>query len=493
MAFLLAQWASSGRFDGWRGIALALALTAAAIAVRATAEPLAPASANFAPFFISSILSALFGGVWAGLVSLAAGLLAAWYLFLPPVLTFALEPGGAASLLLFALSGLVLVALGAVLRQAFHRTAAVERALQSKVAELQALMDLAPVGIWFTRGPEVRGVIRNRFAAELLRMPPDSTAALAPSTAGGGRMTHVALHQDGRPVPPERLPLQRALRGEENRNEEYEAVFADGTSVSLLSNALPIRDASGRILGAVSASLDVTALKRTEAALREAIAARELLHREADHRIKNSLQLIAATLRLQRARVKDEAAAALLEEAVSRVNAVAQAHGALQGSPDLRSVDAGAMVEDLCRFVGDLNADVEVTCTRSGDTSLDTERAIPLGLVVSELLTNAVRHAYAPGQRGTVDVRVAEAEDRRLEVEVRDRGVGMAEDVARPGSLGRDLVRTLTRRIGAEAETRSQPGEGTTVVLRLAREPAAAAPSAADTAADPPRGSVVEA
>lgn len=79
MAFLLAQWASSGRFDGWRGIALALALTAAAIAVRATAEPLAPASANFAPFFISSILSALFGGVWAGLVSLAAGLLAAWY------------------------------------------------------------------------------------------------------------------------------------------------------------------------------------------------------------------------------------------------------------------------------------------------------------------------------------------------------------------------------------------------------------------------------
>ena len=481
MSSLLAQWASGDRFRGWRGVLLALALTAVATALRGGLELLAPTTAPVAPYFLTSVLAALLGGVVAGLVALGAGLLAAWFFFMRPAFSFTLTPGQGASLIVFGLTGLALVALGAAVRQAFHRAAAAERDMQAKVAELQALMDLAPVGIWFARAPEVRQVTRNRFAAELMRMPADSTAAFAPAGRDGTRVTHMELRQDGRKVPPEELPLQRALRGEENHDVEYEAVFADGDSIALLSNALPIRDAEGRIIGAVSASLDVTGLKRTEAALREAVAARELLQREADHRIKNSLQLVAATLRLQRARVRDEAAAALLDEAVARVNAVAQAHGALQGSPDLRSVDAGAMVEDLCRFVGRLNEAVEVACERAGDATLDTERAIPLGLVVSELLTNAVRHAYAPGEAGRVVVRVTGVED-SLNVEVRDEGIGMAAEATRPGSLGRDLVRTLSAKIGATVETRSEPGRGTVVRLRVERR-AEAAPKVAETEA----------
>lgn len=476
MTSLLVRWTASGRFGGWRGVVLALVLTVLAAFCRAALEALAPSAAPVAPFFVSTIVAALLAGLWIGVAALVAGLLTAWYVFMPPVFSFALAPGGAASLLIFFLTGLVLAVIGAALRDALRVAAAAERALQGKVAELEALMDMAPVGIWFARAPTVQQVRRNRFAAELMRMPAESDAAFAPAAPGTARVTHLTLQQDGRPVPAEDLPLQRAMRGAENRNVEYQAVFADGSSIDLLSNSVPIRDASGRILGAVSASLDVTELKRTEAALREAVAARELLQREADHRIKNSLQLVSAMLRLQRDRVTDPDAAIALDEAVTRVAAVAQAHGALQGSADLKVIDAAEMVRDLCGFVGQLNPAVAIACRSAGNTRLDTERAIPLGLVVNEVLTNAVRHAYPAGTPGQVEVDVR-GEGNALVIELRDHGIGMAPDAHRPGSLGRDLVRTLSAQIGARVEVGSVPGQGTTVTLRLPR-PGAAAPRA---------------
>jgi two-component sensor histidine kinase len=368
---------------------------------------------------------------------------------------------------LFVVTQLAIVLFASVLRASLHRAARAEAALQAKVAELEAVMDLAPVGIWFAAGPEVREVTRNRYAVEMLRTPAESTAARGASVKGPAVLAHMELRRGGRALPPSQLPLQRALRGEESRNEEYEAVFGDGSSIALLSNARPIRDAMGRITGAVSASLDVTALKRTEAALRDAIAQRELLQREADHRIKNSLQLVASVLRLQRGRVKDEAAAALLDEAVARVSAVAEAHAALHRSPDLLAADAGAMVEELCHAVGRLNPAVTITCWREGEAKLEVERAIPLGLIVSELLTNAVRHAFPEGAQGKVEVRVAARPSDGMKVEVSDDGTGMPLEEARDGSLGRELVRTFAAKIGAQVETRSARGEGTTVTVRL--------------------------
>ncbi|WP_270939185.1 sensor histidine kinase, partial [Falsiroseomonas oryzae] len=349
-----------------------------------------------------------------------------------------------------------------------------EEAWQAKAAEVESLMTLAPVGVWFTYDPEVRQVSRNRFAAELFDVPPDSTAPLGASRPNGLR--HVRLLRDGREIPPEELPLQRAWRGIESHNEEFEVAFADGTRKWLLSNARPLRDAAGRIVGAVSASLDITARKRTEAALRDAVVQRELLQREADHRIKNSLQLVAAMLRLQRNRLTDGAAQASLDAAIGRVAAVAEAHGALQGSPDLRTVDLAAMLGDLCRFVAGLNPQVTVGITVEGRPVLDAQRAIPLGLIVAELLTNALRHAYPEGAPGRVAVRVVLGGAGGLEVEVRDDGAGMVDGPRRDGSLGSVLVQSLAARIAATVETLSVPGQGTRVTVRV---PADAAGDAA--------------
>lgn len=450
--------ATSQELPRRHAVAMGLALAAAGAAAWALLERLGGGAPPFPLFHVFITLAALLGGLVAGTAALLGAMLLAEAL--------GLSDGAGIGLTLFLLTQAVIVLLCGGLRGALGQLSRVEGALSAKVAEVQALMDLAPVGIWFARAPEAGEVTCNRFAAEMLRMPP--AAAVASARSGSARPpSHFVLRRDGAPVPPAELPLERALRGEESRNEELEAVFADGSSIILLSNARAVRDPSGRLIGAVAAGLDVTALKRTEAALREAVAARELLQREADHRIKNSLQLVASMLRLQRARVTEHAAAAMLDESAARIAGVAEAHAALQRSEDLLSVNAAAMVSDLCRFLARLNPAVEITCRAEGDTPLEMARAVPLGLVVTELLTNAVRHAYAPGAPGLVEVSVAGLQD-GLEIEVRDHGAGMAADARRPGSLGRDIVRTLSAQIGATLQTRSAPGQGTAVVLRLA-------------------------
>jgi two-component sensor histidine kinase/PAS domain-containing protein len=350
---------------------------------------------------------------------------------------------------------------------------AAEEAWQRKAHELEAVMALAPVGVWFTYDQEVRHVMRNRFAAELLRASADSTASIAGD--GPARLEHVTLWRDGRRLTREEMPLQRALRGEESQDEEVEAVFADGSRIMLVSNARPLRDAAGRVIGAVSASLDITARKQAETALRDAIAQREMLQREADHRIKNSLQIVSSVLRLQRGRVSDPAAIAILDETIARIAAVAEAHAALHKSADLTRVDVGIMVGDLARHVGALNPEVAIRCAVEESPTLDAQRAIPLGLMVSELLTNALRHAYPPGEPGEVVVRVT-GRPEMLEVEVRDNGIGIADRPGHKGSLGAALVQSFAARIGATVETRSAAGQGTTVLLRLdPAEPAASA------------------
>jgi two-component sensor histidine kinase len=210
---------------------------------------------------------------------------------------------------------------------------------------------------------------------------------------------------------------------------------------------------------------------RREQKLRDALSARDLLLREADHRIKNSLQLVASLLGMQRSRLSDPEAAAAVDEAIARVRSVAQAHRAFEQSSDLRRVAFGQILRDICEHVGEFAAQISLECHAEGDLELDSERAIPLGLLVSELLTNAVRHAYPDGREGVVRVTAAER-DGTLSIQISDDGTGSTLDPAQdePPSLGIAIVRALCRQIGAALAVDSKPGQGTTVTVRLPRQ-----------------------
>lgn len=206
---------------------------------------------------------------------------------------------------------------------------------------------------------------------------------------------------------------------------------------------------------------------RREAELRQEVRQREIVVREADHRIKNSLQLVASLLTLQRSRLELPEAVAALDQAIARVFAIAESHRALHQSTDLRTVVLGRVLADICEHLGQLSATVAIGCSCEAGIELDAERAIPLGLIVSELLTNAFRHAYPDGKRGMVRVR-AGLDGETIEIAVSDDGVGMAENAGgSSGSLGTTIVNALVRQIGADFTLHSVPGEGTQATLRL--------------------------
>ncbi|QFU14781.1 hybrid sensor histidine kinase/response regulator [Microvirga thermotolerans] len=143
----------------------------------------------------------------------------------------------------------------------------VEAALRARTAEWETLVQTAPVAVWFTYDPDLREVRANRFATELLGLPPVYNQS--PSTGQPVEPRNYRLMKNGVQIVPEQLPLRRALRGEDVRGEECEAHFDDGRVVSLLYNSAALRGAGGEIIGAISTAVDITARKQSEAALRE--------------------------------------------------------------------------------------------------------------------------------------------------------------------------------------------------------------------------------
>jgi two-component sensor histidine kinase/PAS domain-containing protein len=241
---------------------------------------------------------------------------------------------------------------------------------------------------------------------------------------------------------------------------EFRAMTGQGEERWLASEGVVVRE---RMTGVLR---DITQRRRREKRLEEALVARDLLAREADHRIKNSLQLIASLLQLQRSRLIDPDAGAALDDAIVRVQAVGEAHRALHQSADLRSIDLGAMLADLCAHIGGLNQAVRLVCTSDADLQVDAERAIPLGLIVSELLTNAAKHAYPDGMSG--DVRVtAQTITGRVVVRVQDDGVGMPATEGGRSGLGSSIMRALARQIGATVAADTARQRGTAVTLDL--------------------------
>ena len=165
---------------------------------------------------------------------------------------------------------------------------------------------------------------------------------------------------------------------------------------------------------------------------------------------------------------EDPQAADALTDAIARVHAVAHAHLALQESRDLRTIDVAAMVRELCGRLGALNPALALRCHAGGTITVAADKAIPLGLMLSEVVTNALRHAYEPGVAGWIEVRAAVRAE-VLEVAIADGGRGVPSEGARRG-LGTRVVSSLAAQIGAAETTESAPGGGTIVTLRLPLE-----------------------
>jgi len=193
-----------------------------------------------------------------------------------------------------------------------------------------------------------------------------------------------------------------------------------------------------------------TASQRAERERADKLASRDLLLRELDHRIKNNFQMVAGLLEMQRRTATEPATAQALESVIVRVHSLAQAHAALYApSGDIHAIDFARYVEELCRSLSNsllLTTIVQLRCSCEA-APMATDRAAALGLVINELVTNAVKHAFPDGRSGVIEVAFARTED-GWRLTVRDDGVGLPKGSRPTSGIGRRLVDAFARQAG---------------------------------------------
>ncbi len=254
--------------------------------------------------------------------------------------------------------------------------------------------------------------------------------------------------------------ITEALEGKPSSRMEIR-----GRRASMLVRALPLRP-RGDPAGALVLVRDVTDLRRRDMAL----LSKDATIREIHHRVKNNLQTVAALLRLQSRRSVHPEAGRALEESVRRVNSIALVHEALAYSV-AETVELDGLLERVLPAIRD-GATTEVRARvrlEGGFGTLPAQYATPLVLVLTELVHNALAHAYDPGEAGEVVVS-AQRSAGRLEVTVADDGHGMPEgfDVETADGLGLQIVRTLlTSEMEASLRMRARPGGGTEAQIRM--------------------------
>jgi two-component sensor histidine kinase len=262
---------------------------------------------------------------------------------------------------------------------------------------------------------------------------------------------------------------------------DYLVKDAQGDFIPLLHVAVDVAIRQAMVQKArEEAEAEVRASRDRYAAL---AAEREVLLREVNHRVGNSLQIIASLLHLQANSSTQDDVKAALTNAVGRVAAVAQVHRRLYTSQDLKSVLLNqyleALLEDLRRSA-EGNRMSRLTL-KAEPIEIDPDRAVGIGIIVNELVMNAVKYAYPDGA-GAIHVALDGAGD-DLELSIADDGVGLGGGNADPRStgMGQRIVTAMAQKLDASVE-RDPAHAGTRIVLRFRRVNAPPAPRAASAA-----------
>jgi two-component sensor histidine kinase len=230
------------------------------------------------------------------------------------------------------------------------------------------------------------------------------------------------------------------------------------------------RDFEVQLVAALEQSLERAKMQRekeqAESEVREERDRAVALLDEVNHRVANSLALVASLVRMQAAAVPEASAKSALAETQVRIAAIANLHRSLYTAEDVRTVDLAAyltaLVEELRQSIAANQTAVLTVAAVSARAT--TERAVAIGMIVTELITNAVK--YYPDGGGEVRLRLDRNPAGGLVLAVEDDGVGLTGDEARVAGLGGKIVGAMARSLSTELEYGARP-KGTRAFLRL--------------------------
>jgi PAS domain S-box-containing protein len=215
---------------------------------------------------------------------------------------------------------------------------------------------------------------------------------------------------------------------------------------------------------------DITGRKLAEEKIKSSLKEKEVLLKEIHHRVKNNLQIVSSLLYLQASRTEHPGAISALRESRARIKSIALIHERLYASPDLASVDMRTytrnLVSDLRRSHRTEESSVQLRLNIE-DIPLGITEAIPCGLIINELISNALKHAFPEGIGGDVTIQLFRGEANRITLTVDDNGVGFPEhvDFRKSPSLGLTLVNSLVEQLSGTIELDRRGGTGFTITF----------------------------
>lgn len=425
-----------------RGVAsqagMVLGLVGAATLGRLALGLITPGIAPFSLYFPAILLAALVGGWRAGTAATVLAVALTGFFFTAPARLLPTHLAAFINIVIYAVAAVAVVILGNTVKTLLERVSRSETALAESNLHYEILFQTMSEGFALCEGiRDDQGHLSDYF---ILEMNPalQRMLGVGPEVIGG-KLTDKTPNQTAW------LKLcDRALKTGTPQVFEYH-----NPSTKLWHEIHITRVSQNRM---AQLFFDITERKAAQAKQAE-------LFDELNHRVKNNLAIVSAMLDIQ-ARKGEPTARSELLKAVDRVQSIADVHAILYRGHHSESVDFGAYLEGLCdRLSQSLLVDDRIRIEIASQSALvPSDHAVPLGMIVNELVTNAVKYAYPPPDGGVVSVRFG-AGEKGLCLSVGDSGRGLPADLeGNIAGLGVRLIRSLVKQVGGEFTIRDHQG-----------------------------------
>jgi len=334
----------------------------------------------------------------------------------------------------------------------------IEAALRDSEARFRMMADTAPVMVWMA-GPDTHITFINKRWLEF-------TGRTVEEEIGDNWFT--GIHHDD--LDRCRTSYLEAFKSEQPFFLDYRLRRHDGEYRWIMDTGVPLFDERGRFGGYIGTCMDLTERKDMEDQLRRMLKEKESLLREVHHRVKNNLQVISSLLNLQSASIKDPLVNQLFRECQVRITSIALLHETLHRSSDLSRIKMGDYVRTLTghlfRSYG-VDPNVIVLELNVDDVEFDIDTGLTCGLIIDELVSNCLKHAFVDDGGGKVHIDLLDQLDGTFTLCVSDDGIGIPKDgvLNNPDSLGLELVSLLSEKLDGSTELRS--GAGTEWQIRF--------------------------
>ena len=307
-------------------------------------------------------------------------------------------------------------------------------------ALLQTFVEAVP-GVVYAKDRDGRMLVANHGTSAVIGKPPAAYLGLTDAEFLDDKAQGLQVMATDR----------RIMNSGVAEQVEEDVRLADGSDAVWLSTKAPLRDDAGNVIGLVGSSVDITARIRAERALEEALKTSDVLLHEVNHRVKNSLQIVTSLLMLQARQAEDPMLRQGLMEARGRIAVIAGMHQRLYSTSQHDRVDFGDYIGDLAaetlQSLGG-NDRIRFATQIEPGIIIVLNQAVSLALVVTELVTNAIKYAFPDGRDGQIRLALERAGE-TVVLTIADDGVGLpgSFDLARQESLGMKIVTALVRQV----------------------------------------------